>query len=238
MRLVDRNWRQLALISLKEKSHVTFDCPSTFQKYFTFLEDTNYSACFTKYRIIFKPGKFGCAADVCSLFDQFWTMCSECVKDIHITMPWTCAFPILHCMFYPSTKIDEEEQVRTPLEKLSLSVEDADSGDKWLIDKPPEEEKGSITMIEKEESTAAVSPVAIYTLISLNFNVSIVLNSEKKVFPFTWQEFFTSCPNVRHLCIQSDYASGHFCRIVNVLVDKGIGLKTLKIGTRLFKQND
>ncbi|ODM96214.1 hypothetical protein Ocin01_10466 [Orchesella cincta] len=216
LRLVDKHWMQSALFPLKETSIVTLNSPTSIQTYLQFLQDSGFSACFSNYKIVINPSKFDNAQEVIDSFSLFWTVCSSHVKELSIALPWTCTFPILEQIYQTSP-----ESIQ--LVKLSLSLEKLESSsEKWPEPEPVVQEKA-----------ISSNPIhSIRSLISLNLNVSIVLTTEKKVFPFTWTDFFQKFPNICHLCIQSDYASGHFYRIVNILMDYQMGLKTLKIGTR------
>ncbi|CAL8072095.1 unnamed protein product [Orchesella dallaii] len=220
LRLVDKCWMESALLPLKETSFVTLNSPSSIQNYLQFLQDSDFSAIFSNYKIVIKQSEFDSAQEACDSFNLFWSICSSYVKEISIALPWTCTFPILECIYQTPPESMQ-------LMKLTLSLDKIESSeDKWPEPEPIVQDKPVIP------SQSSIPIPIINSLISLSLNVSIVLSTEKKVFPFTWTDFFLKFPNICHLSIHSDYASGHFYRIVNILMEYQMRLKTLKIGTR------
>ncbi len=239
---------QAASHSLKDKCVITLDSALLFQNYLLFLDSQQelesfndntekLALYFTNFKIALKPDKFSGINEATQLFYQFWGKCGSFVKELSLQFPWTCSYPILTHMYCLNQQTDEYISVN--IEKLALLLQDkppeeSDEGNdnNWSYGSS-EEEATSTTENEQQENNFVI--LSNLALISLHLNVSIVLSTEKKVFPFSWIQFFEACPNICHLSIQSDYGSGHFVRIVNTLVDNRVILKTLKIGTRLVK---
>lgn len=234
---------QAASHSLKEKCVITLDSPSLFQNYLLFLDnqqelenfDNDGDKCalyFTNFKITIKPDKFRSLNEATQLFTQFWEKCGSFVKELSFQFPWTCSYPFLTQIY--SLDQQAESYINVNIERLALSILDKPApqesdGDDKSWSNGLDEETTSTLENEQENNFIILSNPA---LISLHLNVSIVLSTEKKVFPFSWIQFLEACPNICHLSIQSDYGSGHFVRIVNTLVDNRVILKTLKIGTR------
>lgn len=220
-----------ALSSLKAKSQVVLNSPSLFAEYNEFLETHNFDTCFSNYKILFTVDSFANIKEACEIFTQFWDSCSEFVRELQLVIPWTCAFSMLKCMC--CAKPNQAPVIC--LQSFSLTLEDIDNGNnEWAQDNSQDSMNVDNRFGDPNlEEVVSGAQVSLRSLVSFQLTVSIVLTSDKKVFPFSWNEFINSCPNLNHLCIQSDYASGHFYRIVNALLDRKMCLKTLKIGTRL-----